>query len=37
MKARIVPIYFKSASDPEFQAQLITLKQLLIDEVEFLP
>lgn len=36
MKARIVPIYFKSASDPEFTAQLTTLKQLLIDEAEFL-
>ncbi len=36
MKARIVPIYFKSANDPEFAEQLARLKQLLADEAEFL-
>lgn len=36
MKARFVPIYFKSADDPEFQKQLGFLKNLLGDEIDFL-
>jgi hypothetical protein len=37
MKAKIVPIYFKSAEDPEFAAQLAKLKELLAEDAEFLP
>lgn len=36
MKARIVPIYFKTADDPEFVAQLSRLKELLAEEAELL-
>ena len=36
MKAKLVPIYFKSAEGPEFSAQLIKLKELLAEEAEFL-
>src|SRR5512133_843498 len=36
MKATIVPIYFRSADDPEFAAQLGKLRELLADEAEFL-
>ena len=36
MKARFVPIYFKSAQDPDFVAQMGKLKELLADEAEFL-
>lgn len=37
MKARIVPLYLKSANDSEFEAQLGKLKQLLINEADLLP
>ena len=36
MKARFVPIYFKTAEDPDFVAQLAKLKELLFEEAEFL-
>jgi hypothetical protein len=35
MKAKLVPIYFKTPDDPEFAAQLTKLKELLSDEAEF--
>jgi hypothetical protein len=35
MKAKLVPIYFKTPDDPEFAAQLTKLKELLADEAEF--
>jgi hypothetical protein len=37
MKARVVPIYFKSPDDAEFAAQLRNLKELLAEEAEILP
>ena len=36
MKARLVPIFYKTADDPEFQAQLTKLNELLVDEAELL-
>ncbi len=36
MKAKLVPIYFQSAGDPDFVKQLETLKKLLAEEAEFL-
>ena len=36
MKARFVPIYFKTADDPDFSAQLQRLHDLLTDEAEIL-
>ncbi len=36
MKAKLVPIYFKSAEEPDFARQLVELKALLADEAEFL-
>lgn len=36
MKAKLVPVYFKSAEDPDFAKQLKQLKVLLADEAEFL-
>lgn len=36
MKAKLVPIYFKTPADPEFSAQLAKLKELLADDAEFL-
>ena len=36
MKAKLVPIFFKSAQDPEFLNQLAELKKLLVGEAEFL-
>ncbi len=36
MKAKLVPIYFKSAYDPDFSAQLRKLHELLVDEAEIL-
>ncbi|MCJ7694177.1 MAG: hypothetical protein MUO40_02020, partial [Anaerolineaceae bacterium] len=36
MKAKLVPIYFQSAQDPDFIIQLDYLKKLLIDEAEIL-
>ncbi|KPJ87999.1 MAG: hypothetical protein AMS17_06880 [Spirochaetes bacterium DG_61] len=36
MKARLVPVYFKSGMNEDFQAQLENLKKLLAKEVEFL-
>ncbi|HNS32304.1 MAG TPA: hypothetical protein PKN36_04950 [bacterium] len=36
MKARLIPVYFKSAADEDFRKQLETLKQLLCCEAEFL-
>ena len=36
MKAKLVPIYFKTADDPDFSAQLRKLHELLADEAEIL-
>jgi len=36
MKAKLVPIYFKTADDPEFSTQLQKLHELLADEAEIL-
>ncbi|MBA3074008.1 MAG: hypothetical protein FP831_10455 [Anaerolineae bacterium] len=36
MKAQLVPIYFKTADDPDFLAQLTKLCELLVDEAEIL-
>ncbi len=36
MKAKLVPVYFKSAEEPDFARQLVELKALLADEAEFL-
>jgi hypothetical protein len=36
MKAKLVPIYFKTADDPEFLAQLQKLHELLANEAEIL-
>jgi hypothetical protein len=36
MKAKLAPIYFKSADDPDFSAQLQRLHGLLADEAEIL-
>jgi len=36
MKAKLVPIYFKSASDPAFSSQLQKLHELLADDAEIL-
>jgi hypothetical protein len=36
MKAKIVPIYFRTADDPDFAAQLQKLRELLADEAEIL-
>ena len=36
MKAKLVPIYFKSAEDPDFVNQLGHLKALLAEEADFL-
>lgn len=36
MRAKLVPIYFKSAEDPEFAAQLKNLHELLKNEAEIL-
>jgi hypothetical protein len=36
MKAKFVPIYFKSAEDPDFVKQLANLRVLLVDEAEIL-
>ncbi|MBI9048783.1 MAG: hypothetical protein JEZ00_05175 [Anaerolineaceae bacterium] len=36
MKAKLVPIYFKSADDPDFLAQLNKLHDLLVDEAQIL-
>jgi hypothetical protein len=36
MKAKLVPIYFKSADDPDFSSQLRKLHELLADEAEIL-
>jgi len=36
MKAKFVPIYFKTADDPDFLAQLRKLHELLADEAEIL-
>jgi hypothetical protein len=37
MKARLVPLYFKSGMDAEFKAQLETVTAFLKDEAEILP
>jgi len=37
MKARLVPIFFKTAADPEFAAQVERLRGLLAEEAEILP
>ncbi len=36
MKAKLVPIYFKTADDPDFSAQLRKLHELLAEEAEIL-
>ena len=36
MKAKLVPIYFKTADDPDFSAQLKKLHELLAEEAEIL-
>ncbi len=36
MKAQLVPIYFKTAEDPDFKAQLLKLRELLVDEADIL-
>ncbi len=36
MKAKLVPIYFKTADDPDFSTQLRNLHELLADEAEIL-
>ncbi|NSW75571.1 MAG: hypothetical protein HPY68_02115 [Candidatus Atribacteria bacterium] len=36
MKARLVPLYFQSADDPEFSAQVGKLKELLREEADIL-
>jgi hypothetical protein len=36
MKAKLVPIYFKSAADPDFATQLQKLHELLAEEAEIL-
>lgn len=36
MKAKIIPVYFQSVTDPDFTIQLLNLKSLLFNEVEFL-
>jgi len=36
MKAKLVPVYFKSAEDPDFVKQLNKLKVLLVEEAEIL-
>jgi hypothetical protein len=36
MKTKIIPLYFESASDPDFAHQVSNLKKLLEDEVEIL-
>ncbi|MBA4384939.1 MAG: hypothetical protein C0410_09400 [Anaerolinea sp.] len=36
MKAQLVPIYFKTAEDPDFNAQLIKMRELLVDEADIL-
>ena len=36
MKARLVPVYFKSGRDDEFKEQVNMLKQLLAEEAEIL-
>lgn len=36
MKAKLVPVYFQSADDPDFKKQLVELKKLLGDVAEFL-
>lgn len=37
MKARLVPLYFTSADDPDFATQLFALRGLLAGEAELLP
>ena len=36
MKARLVPLYFHSAADPDFVNQVQVLKSLLVDQAEIL-
>lgn len=36
MKAQLVPIYFKTAEDPDFKVQLLKLRELLVDEADIL-
>jgi len=36
MKAQLIPVYFNSSKDEDFQKQWVVLKQLLADEAEFL-
>lgn len=37
MKAKIVPVYFHTADDPDFQKQYLKLQELLKDEADILP
>ena len=36
MRAKLVPVYFKSAEEPDFARQLVEMKALLADDAEFL-
>jgi hypothetical protein len=36
MKAKLVPIYFKTAEDPDFSTQLLKLRELLAEEAQIL-
>jgi hypothetical protein len=36
MKAKLVPVYFRTADDPDFSTQLQKLRELLADEAEIL-
>ncbi|MEJ2447549.1 MAG: hypothetical protein P8Y37_06355 [Anaerolineales bacterium] len=37
MLAKVVPLYFKEGRDQDFDTQLNLLKELLVDDIEFLP
>ncbi len=37
MLAQVVPLYFREGRDEDFDKQLSLLKELLINDVEFLP
>ena len=36
MKAKLIPVYFESADDPDFTCQLSNLERLLWEEIELL-
>lgn len=37
MRAKVVPLYFKEGRDQDFDTQLNLLKEILVDDIEFLP